>query len=49
MKVEKTSRSFMPFKDHYKKSSEKKKELQQKKVDKKPSEKKEVDNLIGWA
>ena len=50
MKVEKTTATFFPFKDHFKKTEKDKK--QQEKKNKKPvdvSNKTKEDNFIGWA
>jgi hypothetical protein len=48
MKVEKTTRVYTPFKDHFKKQQEEKKELQKKKKVVKSADKKD-SHFIGWA
>ena len=48
MKVEKTTQVYMPFKDHFKKEKDAKKEQQKKKPVEQSKEKKD-SNFIGWA
>jgi hypothetical protein len=50
MKVEKPSSVFVPFKDHFKKNLEKKKEEKKiKKISSKEPEDTEKSRFIGWA